>query len=351
MPKFQIFLSSTFEDLKEVRRVAMEQILNLGHIPVGMELFQAGNDSQWDYIKRRIVECDYYLLIVGDRYGSCLPDGMSYTELEYTFAVEQEIPVASFLMSREALAKLPRTHIELDPEKAGRLEDFRSLAKQRMVKYWSESYELAARISSALPELIRQYPRPGLVSPNSLPPSKDSLRRVTLRHGSKYERQEPVNLYDALHDELSDASLEAQGLKFFNGEDFVGHVEFNSLIEGTRVVSWQIDEIFKLLFEERHHFFDRFGAEESIFSGILVRDWARKYDVDLVELCQQNGAEWCELWSHGERGLFDFLRKLDRAGLMRGEKIAPGRDHVVVTLAGRLLLSTLERLPEVVEDA
>src|SRR5262249_41474672 len=195
--KYQIFLSSTFEDLKDARRVVMEQILNLGHIPVGMELFQAGNDSQWDYIKRRIIECDYYVLVVGDRYGSCLPDGMSYTEREYRFAIEQSIPVASFLLSKEARMKLPRPNIEMDPVKEGRLEQFRGLVQSRMVKFWNEQFELAAQISSAIPNLIRDFPRPGLVPPNSLPPSPDALRKMTLRFSKE---PAPVRLYEILKD-------------------------------------------------------------------------------------------------------------------------------------------------------
>jgi hypothetical protein len=58
--KYQIFVSSTFEDLKQEWRTVIEQILNLQHGPVGMELFQAGDESQWEYIQQRILECDYY---------------------------------------------------------------------------------------------------------------------------------------------------------------------------------------------------------------------------------------------------------------------------------------------------
>lgn len=43
---------------------------------------------QIDYIKKVIDECDYYLLIVGGRYGSMDSNGVSYTEREYDYAVE-----------------------------------------------------------------------------------------------------------------------------------------------------------------------------------------------------------------------------------------------------------------------
>lgn len=37
--KYQIFISSTYQDLKEERQAAVEAILKAGHIPAGMELF------------------------------------------------------------------------------------------------------------------------------------------------------------------------------------------------------------------------------------------------------------------------------------------------------------------------
>lgn len=67
--KFQIFVSSTYTDLKEERQAAVEAILSAGHIPAGMELFSAGDESQMTVIKRWIDESDIYLLILGGRYG------------------------------------------------------------------------------------------------------------------------------------------------------------------------------------------------------------------------------------------------------------------------------------------
>jgi hypothetical protein len=85
--KYQIFISSTFEDLTEERRLVTEAILSMNHIPVGMELFAAGNEDQWTFIKNRIQESDYYIVIIAERYGSIGPKGISYTEMEYRYAI------------------------------------------------------------------------------------------------------------------------------------------------------------------------------------------------------------------------------------------------------------------------
>ena len=82
MKKLQIFVSSTFIDLIDERQAAVEAILKAGHIPAGMELFTASNQSQWTIIQKWIDESDIYMLILGGRYGSIEPDsGLSYTEL------------------------------------------------------------------------------------------------------------------------------------------------------------------------------------------------------------------------------------------------------------------------------
>jgi Domain of unknown function (DUF4062) len=74
--KYQIFVSSTYEDLKDERAEVIKACLNMGHIPVGMEMFNAADEEQWAVITRTIDQCDYYVVIVAHRYGSTTPDGI-----------------------------------------------------------------------------------------------------------------------------------------------------------------------------------------------------------------------------------------------------------------------------------
>ena len=67
--KFQIFISSTYEDLIEERRAVQDAILSMYHFPVGMELFGATSDDQWKVIQDTIDSSDYYVLIIAHRYG------------------------------------------------------------------------------------------------------------------------------------------------------------------------------------------------------------------------------------------------------------------------------------------
>lgn len=70
--KYQVFVSSTYIDLVEERQEVMQALLELDCIPIGMELFPAADEEQWSLIKRLIDDCDYYILIVGGRYGSVM---------------------------------------------------------------------------------------------------------------------------------------------------------------------------------------------------------------------------------------------------------------------------------------
>lgn len=73
--RYQVFVISTYVDLKEERRLVSTAILKMGHFPAGMEMFPATDDEQFEYIRSVIDLCDYYVLIIGGRYGSLSAQG------------------------------------------------------------------------------------------------------------------------------------------------------------------------------------------------------------------------------------------------------------------------------------
>ena len=85
--RYQVFVSSTYADLKEERRAIIQTVIELNCIPAGMELFPASNEEQFSFIKRVTDDCDYYLLVIAGRYGSVGTDGISYTEKEFDYAL------------------------------------------------------------------------------------------------------------------------------------------------------------------------------------------------------------------------------------------------------------------------
>lgn len=91
--RFQIFISSTFSDPQEERRAVQDAVISIGDFPVQMESLPATDETQMDFIKPLIAQSDYYVLIIGGRYGTIDDGGLSFTHQEFRYAVEKEIPV------------------------------------------------------------------------------------------------------------------------------------------------------------------------------------------------------------------------------------------------------------------
>lgn len=127
--RLQVFVSSTFTDLLDERQAAVAAILKSGHIPAGMELFNAGDKSQLDTIKSWIDESDVYMLILGGRYGSVEPvSGKSYTELEFDYAISKGKPVFAVVIAEDALELRVKSagSSVLELSNPGMLKEFRS---------------------------------------------------------------------------------------------------------------------------------------------------------------------------------------------------------------------------------
>lgn len=125
--KFSIFISSTYEDLKNERQEIIGVALENGFIPVGMEQFHAAPASQWEVITKMIDECDFYLLIIGGRYGSIdEASNVSYTEKEYDYAKSKEIPVIVLIKRPESITADKQDSGDSKYEKQKRLESFKN---------------------------------------------------------------------------------------------------------------------------------------------------------------------------------------------------------------------------------
>lgn len=159
--KFQIFISSTFEDLKQERDQVMKAILEIGHIPVGMEMFSAADEEQWQIIKRQIEEVDYYLVIAAHRYGSIASDGLGYTEKEYDFAKSIGIPTIGFVIKDDV--QWDNKYIDKDPTKIDLLNKFKEKIKSKMVNFWSNKDELNAKVIASLTKAFTSHPRDGWI--------------------------------------------------------------------------------------------------------------------------------------------------------------------------------------------
>jgi hypothetical protein len=176
--RYQVFVSSTYSDLKDERQRVFQTLMEMDCIPAGMELFPASDEEQFNFIKRIIDDCDYYLLIVGGRYGSLTSEGVSYTEQEFDYAISKGIKVVAFL-HRDPLS-LAVSLTDNNSDLAKQLSAFRERAQEgRLVRYWERADELPGLVSLSLTKTIKTYPAVGWVRATSAG-STELLEQINL---------------------------------------------------------------------------------------------------------------------------------------------------------------------------
>lgn len=164
--RHQVFVSSTFRDLVDERRAVMQALLELDCIPAGMELFPASDDDSWSLIRQVIDESDYYIVIVGGRYGTVHDDtGLSFTRMEYEYAAQSGKPVLGFL--HEDPTQLPLARSESSEEAQRSLLDFRRIVERRQCRYWKAAEDLGGLVSRSIVRVRKSNPMPGWVRADS----------------------------------------------------------------------------------------------------------------------------------------------------------------------------------------
>lgn len=209
--RYQVFVSSTYEDLQEERKEVMQALLELDCIPAGMELFPASNDDQWTLIKKVIDDCDYYILIIGGRYGSTNEEGKSYTQMEFEYALSTGKPIISFLHKKPD--GIPSGKSEQDANKKEKLEAFKELTKKKLVKFWDSPENLGSVVSRSMVRLIKDFPAEGWVKSGSAI-DENSVKEIARLQKENNELKERLNTV---------ATEAPKGTEDFSqGEDEVG---------------------------------------------------------------------------------------------------------------------------------
>lgn len=175
--KYQIFVSSTFVDLKEERQAVLTAVQESEDIPSGMEMFPATDEEQFNFIKKVIDNCDYYVVIIAGKYGSLANDGISYTEKEYDYAVSKKIPVLAFVRKEDAI-----TERETDVEKIQKLAHFKEKVQTgRIVRQWSNKQDLVYSVIISLNKEKSEHPAIGWVRANQVLSSENLVELSQLR--------------------------------------------------------------------------------------------------------------------------------------------------------------------------
>lgn len=293
----------------------MHALLELDCIPAGMELFPAANEDQWSLIQQVIDDCDYYIVILGGRYGSTRPDGTSYTELEYQYAIERGKPVIAFV--HKSPGDLPANKTEMDAAKRARLDAFRTLVQQKTCKAWVGAADLGSVVSRSLVKLIKAHPAVGWVRGDMVPSggaAQEMLRlqrRIEDLEGQlEHSRTTPPPAADGL----------AQGRDVFKLE-----YEYNySDHEGDRFTGFGAEEV----------------SWEAIFAqaGPLMIDRAADSDIKATLSSWTKDLVSHQLWQHNDMHS------------LRGVTIADRSYHTII-IQLRALGLIVKEAPRTVRDA
>lgn len=245
--RYQVFISSTYDDLREERQQVTQAIHEMGSFPSGMELFPASDLSQWELIKRVILECDYYIVIVGGLYGSLGLDSISYTEMEYDFAISNNIPVLGFV--RKNIDTLQAKHVENNPDKRQKLDAFRNRVMSRQCRMFESATELGMQVMKSLISEIRIRPRMGWVQSDKARTEDDKKREDYLKNTIS-EMEKYINALERKIRDIAITGDEIPREKLCQGTDkFIFTVFFNDInkkcISQYIEITW--DEIFEVI--------------------------------------------------------------------------------------------------------
>ena len=296
--RYQVFVSSTYTDLQEERLRVMQTLMRLDCIPAGMELFPAIDTEQFEYIKRIIDESDYYILIIGGRYGSLSEDGISYTEKEYDYAVSKDI------------SKLTVEKSDIDQEKRDKLIAFRDkVSKKRLIEYWDNANDLSFKVTHSLISTIKIYPAVGWVRAN-LQSNIESLQEInTLRKEIENLKIDKTKIEQRLNYKVQDiADLDEEIIICGNILEETEEGDYAIINQWSRLFSWSEifiaiapnfleaktdrrakDEIGDILYDLTEPTSDFYGdISDKSFNTIKIQFMA----LGLINICDKSGVYW-----------------------------------------------------------
>lgn len=238
--KYQVFVSSTYTDLKDERDLVIKAALEMGHIPVGMEMFSAADEEQWAIIRKQIDQSDYYIVIVAHRYGCTTTSGLSYTEMEYDYAISKGIPTLGFILSPDI--EWPRDKSDTGTKVVGKLNAFKAKVKSKPVSFWSNKEDLYGKCSIALMKAFNAYPREGWVKASSVR-DEAAAREVIRLSAENAELRRQVELLTAKEEDARNVDRTIETLKANSRQLSVYKKGGTSWENGAELSLYQIFEV------------------------------------------------------------------------------------------------------------
>lgn len=240
---YRVFVSSTYDDLRDERAEIQKALLKLNCLPVAMELFPAADEETWEFIKRQIDRADYYIVIVAGRYGSVAPDGYSFTEKEHDYARQIGKPVLAFIHADPGQIVSNKT--ETDPGRRQKLCAFIEKLKCHPINQFRTPHELAMHVTSSMVDLRDRKPAIGYVRADQVadPKKYSDLLEENGRLKREMENGRMEEKFSAHDSPLVIQLTEKRHLEITWGELFVHVAEavINNQVTDGGITRWLLD--------------------------------------------------------------------------------------------------------------
>ncbi len=162
----KIYISSTYEDLKQYRKTVYEELRKMRQDVISMEDYVAQGQRPLQACSEDVASCDIYIGIFAWRYG-CIPEdkkdnpnSLSITELEYRNANEKGIPCLIFLLDENK--DWPLRFIDGTAQSgitsADNINRFRNeLKNDQIASFFENPDQLASRVVSAVNKKLEEF--------------------------------------------------------------------------------------------------------------------------------------------------------------------------------------------------
>lgn len=302
--KYQIFVSSTYEDLKEERKEVTQAILECNCFPAGMELFPASNKSQWEIIKRVIDESDFYLVIIAGRYGSIGVDDdgnkVGYTEMEFNYAVKTGKPILALIY--DDIDNLPRSKTESKGTKQSKLLKFREKACcGRVIRKWNNKDNLKAAVLAAIVELKRDTNASGWIRANL---KMDKTAYTILDEQRRSYEKQLLDLNGIIDKEKKKIYEKEEIIKQLNDKLLCYDEQIKKIIEDNKRLNarWKEKGSFWILLAEINARYEYFMHEHKNLANDLRSEYGYELSCEEVNFLEYNNDSY--VWKQVTRKAF-----------------------------------------------
>lgn len=178
----RVYISSTYKDLINYRKAAMDAILQFDYTPIGMEHDVASEKRPLDVCLERLGSCQVYVGIIAWRYGYIHPKhDLSITELEYREAERLNISRLIFIVDENI--NWPPKWVEKGQSK---FTQFRKNVSQGYIRPFTNEESLQKELMAALNEVERKHNKQRINQANN-PKPPEFLPYLTDRDAQEHQ--------------------------------------------------------------------------------------------------------------------------------------------------------------------